>query len=567
MPLAVRYLTTLAFCLLALPLGMRATNGQSIPPSTQLWSGSNSASTAAPSTGQLWQSPAQQAAPTAAPNYTNTSSLPPRIPQPNRQFVPQRYSNSVPATRPPNASPPNASPPNASQQNSLIPRSKYGQQPVGTSPAPRDPVPRNYALPRPPYRLAPQTAQQNRLPARRIPIPSQARARYPQQDTNYNRQFLGQPQYQPRHYPRPAPANPAPRIESARQLQSAQLIAMIGSQPILEGDLLAFSFASYISRESRDDKLVPSKVTAQAAEMKQYHEVLLTPLDQLSEEQREQREQLVKTLLEPMKQIKAVYVDFLRNAPPDQVPSVEGRLVKNFNEKSIPPLLEAMEASSAGDLDAKLREFGSSLAKHRRASMEQTLIGSMVSENIRRKEISYEELNGYYFNHIEEYEFTAKSRWEHLMARFDQFPNEYEARVAIWQMGNSVVGGARLADVARRSSQGVLASKGGQHDWTEKGSLRSDAIDTAIFTLPVGELSRRFQDDEGWHIVRVIERRDAGRVPLEEVRKKIKEKLLAERRNTQISDYLAKTLQNAHIWTIFDDVNRTAKMQRGPTQR
>ena len=62
--------------------------------------------------------------------------------------------------------------------------------------------------------------------------------------------------------------------------------------------------------------------------------------------------------------------------------------------------------------------------------------------------------------------------------------------------------------------------------------------------------------------------REAGRAPLDEaVQKKIKEKLQKERRETQIADYLAKALEDAHVWTIFDEGNQIANTQNGPTQR
>ena len=58
--------------------------------------------------------------------------------------------------------------------------------------------------------------------------------------------------------------------------------------------------------------------------------------------------------------------------------------------------------------------------------------------------------------------------------------------------------------------KGPTSHEGGRYDWTTKGSLVSDVIDQAIFSLPVGKLSRILEDEKGFHIVRVIEREDCG---------------------------------------------------------
>jgi len=47
----------------------------------------------------------------------------------------------------------------------------------------------------------------------------------------------------------------------------------------------------------------------------------------------------------------------------------------------------------------------------------------------------------------------------------------------------------------------------------------------AIFTLPVGALSRIVEDEDGCHIVRVIEREDSKRAPFIEVQPEIKQAL------------------------------------------
>ena len=64
-------------------------------------------------------------------------------------------------------------------------------------------------------------------------------------------------------------------------------------------------------------------------------------------------------------------------------------------------------------------------------------------------------------------------------------------------MGNEVLRGGDFATMAQARSHGPTASKGGQHDWTSKGSLVSKEIDAAIFSLTVGRMSQIIEDSKG----------------------------------------------------------------------
>ena len=127
-------------------------------------------------------------------------------------------------------------------------------------------------------------------------------------------------------------------------------------------------------------------------------------------------------------------------------------------------------------------------------------------------------------------------------------------------MGNEILAGKPLADVARARSEGPTASQGGLFDWTNEGSLASKRLDEAIFSLPVGQLSAIIEDepspnlaDQGaLHIVRVVERKEAGRTPFLEAQVGIRETLVAERQRKATDDYLGKLRERTPVWSVFD---------------
>ena len=92
--------------------------------------------------------------------------------------------------------------------------------------------------------------------------------------------------------------------------------------------------------------------------------------------------------------------------------------------------------------------------------------------------------------------------------------------------------------MAKVKSDGVTAKSGGQYDWTNKGSLKTQIIDDTLFAIPVGAMSQILESDSGFHIVRVLERKDAGRKPFTDVQVEIRDKLKDERLHAAQDKYL-----------------------------
>ena len=55
------------------------------------------------------------------------------------------------------------------------------------------------------------------------------------------------------------------------------------------------------------------------------------------------------------------------------------------------------------------------------------------------------------------------------------------------------------------------------------------------------------------HIVRVIEREPAGRIPFLEAQVGIRETLMMDRRQVATDEYLSKLRARTPVWTVFDD--------------
>ncbi len=322
------------------------------------------------------------------------------------------------------------------------------------------------------------------------------------------------------------PVSQRPAQRSGELLESAKVIATVGDQVILAGDLLG-----------------------------QVNQFLQQYVGRVSPEQLEQRRwELVKQLLPGAIDSKLVYVDFLRSVPSDRVPEVLDNIYRQFDDSYLPKMIEKAKVQTAADLDRMLRSFGSSLDAQRRTFAEQMLAAQWKRRSASSsKPVSHDDMLQYYQAHLQDYEIQARARWEHLMTRKLEFATSQAAEVELARMGNEVRYGASLEAVAKRKSQGPTAAAGGQYDWTTRGSLVSTVLDETIFSIPINKLSRILEDDEGFHIVRVIERQDAGTVPFEEAQAKIKEKISEQREEQELQSYLEGLREKTHVWTVFDE--------------
>ncbi|MEX0714923.1 MAG: peptidyl-prolyl cis-trans isomerase, partial [Pirellulales bacterium] len=266
------------------------------------------------------------------------------------------------------------------------------------------------------------------------------------------------------------------------------------------------------------------------------------------------RQQLTMQAVAESIDVKMLVEDARSRIPPENMEKILKEIEEDLFEKNqLPRLMAHWQVPSRGELDARLRELGGSVEREKRAYVESVLADQWLGEQVKGvEEITHGQMLEYYQQHRADFEYPAQARWEQLMVRFSNYPSKRAAWEALSQMGNQVWDGAPLADVARARSDGPTAADGGRHGWTTRGSLVSTVIDDALFNLPVGALSEILSDDRGFHIIRVIERKDAGCVTFAEAQVEIREKISSERSRQKRRQYIARLREKTPVWTVYD---------------
>lgn len=327
------------------------------------------------------------------------------------------------------------------------------------------------------------------------------------------------------------------------EFEPTRLLAVVGDEPIFVGDML-FEINQLIARFMPN---APENIV------------------------KRERGALIDKILPKYIEQKMLLIDVKRDLP-EQANFSE--LIKSssseFDEKALEELMKSAGVDSPVMFDAHLRAQGSSLRKLRMTWTVNQVVRYFLSQKIKADaEVSHKDLLDYYREHESDYAVKAKARWEQVMIRHDKSESQSDAMSKIIELGNKIVYGASLGGVAKKSSHGFNAREGGLHDWTTRGSLVLKEIDAAIFELPVGQLSDVIKTKRGFHIVRVIERTEAGKVDFREAQVEIRKKLESEKRVAAYDAHLAMLKETIPVEIVGKDriaskseSDQTAKLAR-----
>ncbi len=315
-------------------------------------------------------------------------------------------------------------------------------------------------------------------------------------------------------------------VSTAETFEPSQVVALVGGEPLFLADMLL------------EVNQILDKMLANAP---------------ANVRERERRNLIYILTARKYVDQKLMAVHARKNLPENVTwDSLLGQAGQEFEEKALPKLLEKSNLDNVTTYDAMLRSKGSSLRQVKQSWAEDQLVRYFNFQKMDMDpEISHQEMLDYYQSHSPEFFHEAQVKWEEIMVRFDRFSDRDAAYLEIVKLGNEVAFGATFKAVAERSSQGFTAHKGGQYDWTLKGSLVNKTLEAKLFELPIGYLSDLIESDLGVHIVRVIERQDSSLTPFRDAQVEIKEKLLTEKREALVAEHISKLRQEIPVEILW----------------
>jgi peptidyl-prolyl cis-trans isomerase SurA len=227
--------------------------------------------------------------------------------------------------------------------------------------------------------------------------------------------------------------------------------------------------------------------------------------------------------------------------------------VNNLFEKEVDKLKERYNVETKIELERILEEQGTSLDSLNNAFSARELsmfyIGRKSKDATR---LSRQELMDWYEQNKAQYAIEAAVKWQQIRINSSGEGGREAGFARMKEAIDALRNGTEFGKVARQFSDGPKRDAGGIWDWTKQGSLADEKVERALFEIPAGKISQPLETDSAFVLVKVIERRDAGFVPFEDVQDKINNKLQSEARRDAAQNVIKDLNNTATIWTIFD---------------
>ena len=177
---------------------------------------------------------------------------------------------------------------------------------------------------------------------------------------------------------------------------------------------------------------------------------------------------------------------------------------------------------------------------------DQLMTQKLVNYEVRSKvSVSPGEVNEYYKGHSQEFVQGDRVRLQHILIRLSTHSEE-EAKTLAFSLASQIKEGKSFEELAKSYSEGAEAKEGGDMGWVEKGQLMGE-IDEKVFDLKEGQVTEPIQSSLGYHLFKIVERKQFSVKPLADVRAQIQDILFKAKLKTRLESWLQSLKKNAYI--------------------
>ncbi|MEA3469663.1 MAG: peptidylprolyl isomerase [Thermodesulfobacteriota bacterium] len=173
----------------------------------------------------------------------------------------------------------------------------------------------------------------------------------------------------------------------------------------------------------------------------------------------------------------------------------------------------------------------------------------LLQELKKKIEISPEESEAFYKANIEKFAIPVQVKASHILIKLDKDADEAaekQALKSIEDIHKKALDGEDFAELAEKNSQGPSSSRGGDLGFFSKKQMVKPFADAA-FALKPGEISEVVKTSFGYHIIKLMERKDAGTTPYEDVKDKINDYLMQAELDQVQREYNLLLRENAQV--------------------
>ncbi len=195
---------------------------------------------------------------------------------------------------------------------------------------------------------------------------------------------------------------------------------------------------------------------------------------------------------------------------------------------------------------AAIEEQGLSEKKLFARFHDQLMTQKFVNYEVKSKvSVSPGEVNEFYKTHEKDFQQGDQVHLQHILIRTSA-RSEEEAKAIADDLVAQLAAGKSFEELAKAHSEGAEASESGEMGWIEKGQLMGE-IDEKVFALEPGQIAGSIQSSLGYHIFKLIERKEVSIRPLAEVRGQVQDVIFKQKLRDKLESWMRSLKKNAYI--------------------
>ena len=229
------------------------------------------------------------------------------------------------------------------------------------------------------------------------------------------------------------------------------------------------------------------------------------------------------------------------------------RLAITFSEREVDMAVKDMQNRNKlndAQFAAALAEEGLTMPKYREQLKSQMKKVRVIDQEIKsRIQVSKEEVDAYYEKHADDFNAEPEVRIQQIRLIIPPESSAGEVN-RIQAQAESILakikGGEDFTSLVGLYSQDPTAQAGGDMGTFKRGELLP-AIDEYAFSMKPGEVSPVIRTEGGFHIVKVVGRREPTALSDEERRAEVKDVIFSEKAEEDFKVWIEKLRKKAYI--------------------
>jgi peptidyl-prolyl cis-trans isomerase C len=182
-------------------------------------------------------------------------------------------------------------------------------------------------------------------------------------------------------------------------------------------------------------------------------------------------------------------------------------------------------------------------------NLTQGLLLKLLLEKSQIAQISDEEVRAHYEKQKARYEVKEKVRASHILIKLEKgaTPEQVNAaRQKAQGLADKARKGEDFAALAKANSEGPTASRGGDLNYFARNRMVKE-FDEKAFTMKIGEISDPVRTRFGWHVIKLVDRKDAHTRGFEEVGENIRRMLEGRAQRQARADIIKRLREKSEI--------------------